>query len=198
MNSIDYYNQHALDFFHRTIDADLSERYERFLSYLPPKARILDAGCGPGRDTLFFKKKGFEVDAFDGSIEMVSLSTQLTGVKTQHLLFQDIEFNEIYDAIWASAALLHIPYDELPTILGRLHRALKPSGILYASFKYGCGQRQDDTRTFYDMDEKNLLSFFDSLFHPLHIAAIPDARSKAPSPQQAWLIAFAQKKPAAL
>lgn len=57
MTSIDYYNQNAKDFFDRTVNADVAHRYAKFLPHLSSGARILDAGCGSGRDSLFLKSR---------------------------------------------------------------------------------------------------------------------------------------------
>ena len=92
---------------------------------MPAKARILDAGCGSGRDSLYFKNQGLEVVAFDASIEMVKISSQLLDSPTRHLTFQDIAFHDEFDGVWASASLLHTPYDELFSVMRRLHHVSK-------------------------------------------------------------------------
>lgn len=190
----DYYNQNAEAFFNRTVHSDLSEGYAKFLPYLATGARILDAGCGSGRDSLYFKKLGFDILAFDASIEMVKISSKLVGSETLHLRFQDLTFEGEFDAIWASASLLHTPYDELVSVLQKLHRALKPSGILHASFKYGGSRREADGRTFYDMNENSIVPYLRNLFTPLEIWKASDRRSqKAPSPSGAWLNILTQK-----
>lgn len=187
MDSIDYYNQNAQAFFDRTIDVDRADAYAKFLPHLVPNAKILDAGCGSGRDTLYFKKYGFEVVSFDASIEMVKISSKLTGVPTLHLRFQELAFEQAFDAIWASASLLHTPYEELSSVFQKLHQALKPSGILYASFKYGDGSRESDSRMFYDMNELSIESFIMPFFTPKKIWRSPDTGNIAVSPCQAWL-----------
>ena len=194
MNPTDYYNQNAQSFFDRTINADLRHAYAKFLPHLTPKAHILDAGCGSGRDSLYFMEKGFDIVAFDASIEMVKLSSHLLGLQTLHLCFQELTFKEEFDAVWASASLLHITYDELPAVLQKLHLSLKPEGILYATFKYGHGCREADGRIFYDMNELSILPYLQPHFVPIEIWAIPDNRSIAPSPHQAWLNILVQKQ----
>ena len=56
-----YYDAHAKEYAALTVRADMSQAYDRFLAYLPAGAGILDAGCGSGRDSLFFLKNGYEV-----------------------------------------------------------------------------------------------------------------------------------------
>ena len=50
--TIQYYNRHAEEFCAGAFSADMSENCGRFLAFLQPGSRILDAGCGSGRDTL--------------------------------------------------------------------------------------------------------------------------------------------------
>ena len=82
MKTIDYYNNFADDFAEATWHVDMASLYKLFLIELPKQAYILDVGCGSGRDTLAFKKKGYKVDAIDYSEELVKKATQLTEVKT--------------------------------------------------------------------------------------------------------------------
>ncbi len=69
-NTLDYYNLHTADFVNTTQNVDFHEIQELFLSFLPAKAKILDFGCGSGRDTKYFIDNGYEVDAMDGSKEL--------------------------------------------------------------------------------------------------------------------------------
>jgi SAM-dependent methyltransferase len=132
-----YYDENYQEYFKNTIDADMSEMIEKFLSYLKPGARILDAGCGVGRDTKIFLQKGYEVEAFDSSIQMVILSSEYTGQMTRFLRFEDMDYVDEFDGIWACASLLHVSRKDLPDVFRRLERALKKGGVLYASFKLG-------------------------------------------------------------
>ncbi len=71
------------------------------------------------------------------------------------MLFQEIDYRNEFDGIWACASLLHVSMEELPDVLGLLARALKDDGILYVSFKYGefCGEQNG--RAFTDLDEES-------------------------------------------
>ena len=188
MNSISYYDKNSKDFFDRTINANVQDLYQKFLKYVPKQGRILDAGCGVGRDSKFFLSNRYEVLAFDGSLEMVKLTSNLLGKDALHMLFQDMNFSGEFDAIWANASLLHVPYENLRKVIEAFHKALIPSGILYASFKYGTSMRQTEDRIFFDMDEANIDPYLKGLFVPLEIWKSADTRSKvAPSPDKSWL-----------
>jgi len=158
--SIDYYNRNAQIFYEGTIRADMSELHNRFLTHMKPEGHILDAGCGSGRDSMAFLKMGYEVSSFDASREMVRMSSEMTkeygGKPTRLMTFQQLEDVGVYDGIWASASLLHVPVDEMDEVIGKLIRALKPGGILYASFKYGEGEVERDGRIFTMYTEKTL------------------------------------------
>lgn len=152
----DYYQQHAERFFSETVAVDMSALYQPFITYLKPGARILDAGCGSGRDAKAFHEMGYVVEAFDASAELVELACQHSSLPVEQKHFEDVTEVERYDGIWCCASLLHVPLAELPAVMARLARALKAGGIWYLSFKYGCGEREKDGRVFTDMDEAGL------------------------------------------
>lgn len=151
-----YYRQHAQRFYDDTVNVDMTALYQPFIACLPPGARILDAGCGSGRDVKAFSEMGFAVEAFDASAELVALARRLTGKPVEQKRFQDVVAVEKYDGIWCCASLLHVPLAELPDVMAKLAKALKPGGVWYLSFKYGSGEREKDGRRFTDMDEVGL------------------------------------------
>ena len=152
--TLTYYDQNAVDFCENTFHADMSETRGKFLTLVKPAGSILDFGCGSGRDSLYFKEAGYQVDAIDGSIELCRLARQLTGIPVRQMLFEDFAENDRYDGIWACASLLHLSEEVLGEVAAQLLKALHPGGILYASFKYGSGERDRKGRHFLDMDEK--------------------------------------------
>ena len=158
----DYYNRNSIEFFNGTLNADMTPHYKEFLKFIPKKGHILDAGCGSGRDTYMFKSYGYNVTAFDGSLEMCKLSSKYLKQEVLHIKFQDIEFNELFDGIWASASLLHISSNEIQMVLKKIQKALKKDGVLYASFKYGEFEGMRNGRYFKDYTEKMANELFSS------------------------------------
>lgn len=136
-----FYEQNAWEYFNSTKTIDLRDVRRRFLAYVPPGGLILDAGSGSGRDTKAFHTLGYTVEAFDSSPAMARLSYSFTGIRTRVGNFEQFDEPVRFDGIWACASLLHVSEKELPDVLGRLSRALKPGGALYASFKRGDGER---------------------------------------------------------
>lgn len=153
MSTQRYYQLHAQQFFESTVAVDMAEIRERFTDLLPAHGAVLDAGCGSGRDAKAFAEQEFQVEAFDASPELAALASQHSGLSVKVMRFQDLDAVARYDGIWCCASLLHVPLKELPEVFRRLAQALKAGGVLYASFKYGQGEREDNGRVFTDMRE---------------------------------------------
>ena len=99
--TIAYYDGNAKKFIANTANIEFSALQKTFADMLPEGGRILDLGCGSGRDSLAFLKAGFAVDAVDGSAEMAKAASELTGLKVEHATFADFEPERGYDGIWA-------------------------------------------------------------------------------------------------
>jgi SAM-dependent methyltransferase len=153
-----YYDNHAAEFCENTAGVDMSELYAPFLAMIPAGGRILDAGCGSGRDSLAFLKRGYSVVSVDASTEMVKATAALTRQTALLLRFDEIEFENEFDGIWACASLLHVSRGNLDPVFRRLKRALKASGVLYLSFKHGDAERFERGRFFNDLNESLLKS----------------------------------------
>ena len=110
-----------------------------FADALAPGARVLDYGCGPGVDAAYFAERGFDVSAFDASLEMVGLtrarSAKVTAWQAGFDAFtrsvSDGEITAPFDAIYASNSLLHAPRRDIPTHLAAIHSALKEGGKFF-------------------------------------------------------------------
>ncbi|HIF9272867.1 class I SAM-dependent methyltransferase [Photobacterium damselae] len=147
--TIKYYNKNADAYYMATNNIDMSESYKIFREYLPRGARILDAGCGVGRDTRFFISKGYKVQSFDKSQRMCEITRKYPFAFCEQMSFLDVDFYEEFDAIWANASLLHVPPKHLAEALTRLVRALKIDGFLFSSFKTQENYKKKDEREFY-------------------------------------------------
>ena len=152
--TLDYYERNAEEFVRGTADVDFSEIQNRFLDRLEAGSLILDFGCGSGRDTKYFLKRGYRVDAIDGSEELCRLASAYTGVKVRRMLFQELSAVDMYDGIWACASILHLPEAEVGNVIRKMANALKERGIIYTSFKYGTFAGERNGRFFTDMTEE--------------------------------------------
>ena len=123
--TIRYYDEHAEEFVAGTENADMRECRERFLRYLKPGRKILDAGCGSGRDVIAFRKAGYDVDAFDASAAICKIASKKTEINVRQQRFEDLEGDSQYDGIWACASLIHVRPENLPDVLNRRERSLR-------------------------------------------------------------------------
>ena len=147
--TLDYYNKNAESFIQGTVSADLKDIQDKFLNELSGN-KILDFGCGSGRDTKCFIEAGYDVEAIDGSLELCKSACAYTGIQVKHMLFQDLDKQNFYAGIWACSSILHLPKSELKGVLSKMSNALKDDGIIYTSFKYGDFEGERNGRFFTD------------------------------------------------
>lgn len=158
-DTIDYYNSNAEVYASDTINVDFSVAQNRFVSHIPSEGLILDFGCGSGRDTKFFKEKGFDVVAIDGSEELCKIAEAHTGIKVKCMLFQELDEVNKYDGVWACASILHLTREELKTVFQKMINSLKNDGIIYTSFKYSNYEGERNGRYFIDFTEDSFDDF---------------------------------------
>lgn len=156
MDSIEYYNKNSAEYFDHTIDIDMQELWDSFTEYLPEGGSILDLGCGSGRDSSYFISKGFDVTAMDASEEMCDLASIHIGQDVLNLSFTEMDFDQVFDGVWANASLLHVPSNEIEDIFIKVINSLKVNGILYMSFRYGDFEGERDYRYFKDYRTRDL------------------------------------------
>jgi SAM-dependent methyltransferase len=130
---------------------------DAFMKKLPEGAHILDLGCGPGRDSLVFREQGFAVTAADGSSAMAREAERNLGIPVGVMEFSAMPWVAEFDGIWASASLLHVPRPALAATLALIHRALRPGGLHYASFKAGEMDGRDGLGRYYNYVDTDFL-----------------------------------------
>ena len=157
--TIEYYNQNADMFVQGTRLVDFTVVQERFAKMLPVGSRILDFGCGSGRDTKYFLEKGYRVEATDGSSELCKSASDFTGIEVKEMLFQDLDARGKYEGIWACSSILHLSKRELLPVIRKMCDALKDNGVIYTSFKYGDFEGERNGRYFTDFTEDTFDKF---------------------------------------
>lgn len=123
---------------------------DRFLSGLAPSARVLDAGCGSGRDLLAMRRAGMMATGLDYSPALAELAREHSGCEVVVGDLRAPPFTDgAFDAVWAAACLLHLERPDVLPALRQLHRLLVPGGAFFASVKSGRGhERTRDGRLF--------------------------------------------------
>lgn len=149
-----YYNASATKFLEDSMEVDMDEFYEAFLKQLPETAVILDAGCGMGTDSLYFKNLGHYVIPMETSEEICRLAGENIGQSVLFCRFQDMHSKIKFDGIWACASLVHMQRKELINVLKRFNWYLKEKGVVYASFGYGEFEGEREGEYYIEVTEK--------------------------------------------
>ena len=160
MNTLDYYNKNSEEYFNSTLNVDMTNTYKEFLKLVPEGGKILDLGCGSGRDSMNFMKLGYEVTAVDGAKELAKKASALLGKEVIVSTFEELELKEKFHGIWACASLLHIKREDLKTVLNNLYNNLDDNGVFYMSFKYGEKEYVDDKNRYFNcFTDESIISF---------------------------------------
>lgn len=192
MDSIEYYSQNATEYFEHTVDIDMQENWDRFTELLPEGGSVLDLGCGSGRDSAYFISRGFDVTAMDASEEMCDLASIHIGQDVLQLSFEEIDFNEVFDGIWACASLLHVPTNQMDNILAKVIKSLKINGVLFMSFRYGDYEGERDERFYKDYRSKELKELI-TRFENLEIIEIQKCQDSREDSAMVWIYSLVRK-----
>ena len=107
--------------------------------------KLIDIGCGTGRDMAWFESKDVTVTGIDLSMGMLAYAREnvlgsLVSMNMRNLGFCDAYF----DGVWCCASLLHLPKTEAAFALQEIHRVLKPGGMLILSVQEGNSESWED------------------------------------------------------
>lgn len=191
--NIDYYNNNSKDFISKTKDADLSDLRMKFAGKIPDGSTILDLGCGSGRDSIAFKKMGYDVYAMDASEKLVEYCETFLGERVECATFENYDSNVRFDGIWACASLIHADKKDLCRIIHKYSKVLKDKGLFYMSFKKGEEDYNKDGRSFTCFNPDTLENLLKELniFSNIEIFETFDARPGRKD--EKWVNAFAIK-----
>lgn len=137
----DFYSRGAKRFAENNAMEKLPGEYiellDTFLNLVPGK-KVLDAGCGPGRDTNYFSEQGFDAVGVDLAEDMVEYAKENMEGEYHRMDVKDLEFeDESFDGVWCNTVLIFFPPDEMKEVIDELCRVLEDGGVLYVSFKTG-------------------------------------------------------------
>jgi SAM-dependent methyltransferase len=134
--TLEHYNERAVEFWEGTRNHDVRQNIEALLRHIhvAPPVRILDFGCGPGRDLAAFRALGHDPVGLEGAPSLAAMARSHSGCEVWEQDFLALKLPPgHFDGIFANASLFHVPRDELPRVLSELRAALEPDGVLFTS-----------------------------------------------------------------
>lgn len=177
-----HYETHADEFWQGTRDHDVSQNIAALLQYIeaPAPFKLLDFGCGPGRDLKTFKQIGHHPTGLEGAARLATMARAYSGCEVLQQNFLELDLPDArFDGVFANAALFHVPSQALPQVLKQLHATLKPGGVLFCSNPRGDGRegwRGERYGTFHDWPawrDYLLAAGFAELTHYYRPAGLP-------------------------
>lgn len=135
-STLEHYENNAASFWEGTRDHDVSQNIDALLAALggAPGRRILDLGCGPGRDLCELLRRGHQAVGLDGCEAFVRMARERSGAPVYHQRFLALSLPaSSFDGVFANASLFHVPTQELPSVLRQLWACLVPGGVLLSS-----------------------------------------------------------------
>ncbi len=159
--TLDYYSQNATAVAAR-YESVVSKLSESFGVAFKPNSKILDIGCGSGRDLVALSTLGHDCYGIDGTAEFVTLAQELHPALTgriEHVVLPDgtPPFGGEFDAVLCSAVLMHLSVDQLNPSAIFVKRCLKRGGRMLYSVP---SKRLDVNET--ERDEHGRLFVLDS------------------------------------
>ena len=110
-----------------------------WLQCFPAGARLLDLGCGGGKDAGDLDRRGYRVVGLDRTSALLLAgrrrypSLPLVRADLRAIPFQAMSF----DGLWAAASLMHLPKPEARRILADICKLVRPGGLFAATVTYG-------------------------------------------------------------
>jgi len=202
--TIDTYNKTAKEYILKVQKYAPEPEREKFISLVMPGGKVLDAGCGSGRDANYFGSKGFIVTGIDLSDTLLSYANEHAegSVTFQKMDLRNIQLHSSFDGIWACASLLHLTRKEFLPVLRNFQHMLAPRGVLFLLLKEGTGDQmvtsgtiEGDTRffTYYTRDEIRT-SLEEAGLKVLDQVVWDQKDRHEERPHEAWISTFATKE----
>lgn len=126
------------------------------MAALPRGAQVLDLGCGGGAHSAALRDHGFAVTSVDASTGLAAEAKRLWDVDVNVKRFDELDYVDTFDGVWASASLHHEKEVKLLSIFAAIRRATKTDGVFHATLKAGKARRDGHGRFFCAMSESAL------------------------------------------
>ena len=186
-----WYNEHSEIYCKNTENIDMTNLYALFLPYIKLYCSILDAGCGSGRDSLYFLNSGYNVTSIDASEKMINEAKKRNRDGNFFVKeFQNISWINQFDAIWANASLLHMDDENIKISLEKFFSALKKDGLLFFTMKEGNEQKYIDERFYNFVSIQKMTEILKTIGYTILISQENDDLN---GKEQKWITFLAKK-----
>ncbi len=181
-----YYQAHCRTYFRKTATVNPASFLQPLVDRLAPAARVLDVGCGSGRDLKWLARRGFQVSGMDRASGLAHLARAHAGCPVLVADYHQFDFSTLtVDAILLIGALAHVPHAALGATLQRILQALNNHGLALITLKRGTGSRSDAAgRRFYFWSDAALRPLLDRLQLTIDYH---DVSQSLVSPADVWL-----------
>lgn len=209
--TLEWYNKNASIYAkrikeHSSID---QKQLTAFTSWLEPGSRILDAGCGSGRDSILFQSLGFDVIGVDISEQLLAEAhNAYPAISFQKGDLLSLPFQDnFFEGVWAHASVVHFDkVEQVKTALNEFYRVLKKGGILHLLVRAqrkskGNGYESDsisnDNRYYFNFTQQMVKDYLTELhFELLTLIQYDESKldpHKRPGEGIEWILALAQR-----
>lgn len=140
--AMQFYDKFAKLYAEHTFPRLMQFQLNEFISKLPKNAKVLDIGCGSGRDSHYFHDYGLDVTAIDSSENIIKeAKIRIPEATFKKMDMRKLTFpKESFDGAWMMASLTSIEKKDALTVLKEAAKVLKKNGILYVAVKEGEGE----------------------------------------------------------
>ncbi|RMF07346.1 class I SAM-dependent methyltransferase [Candidatus Woesearchaeota archaeon] len=136
---VELYNAYAQQYFEYSYEKILQYQLTQFLSFLPGR-KILDAGCGSGRDVEYLRELGYDAVGIDASEELIKAARENVDAEFHVMPLEEMSFDdESFDGIWCLAALFYLSRENARNVVLKMHSLLRKDGVLYLGLLEGTG-----------------------------------------------------------
>jgi len=199
--TLSYYEENASNLSKRYESADVDTIHQTLLKTFSPNSKLLEIGCGSGRDANFMKKQGYNLTAIDGSQKMIEEAKTIHSALEPHLftmqLPHGLDFEpHSFDGLYSIATLMHLSQEEIMLTIQKIYMLLKKKG----KFLFSVSIERDDTdqnsqdphqRLFTSLSEEEWLRLCTKQgFSPLHTEVTTDGLGRS---GVVWLTCVVEK-----
>lgn len=159
------YNLTAKDWARDHNNTDYWREEFKTFSLLLPKGKVLDVGCGYGRDYAMFRDAGYAYVGLDFSCAFLAeMRKRFPEAKIVNANIRSIPAlfaEDSFDGFWAAASLLHIEKSSIKDVIRGIRQVVKPAGIGFISVKKGDGEGiVSETRNGWAAEDKRFFAYY--------------------------------------